>query len=441
MKRKIIAAIVAAALTLNVVLPTITANAEPVNKEVQAAQDQYAEMQANIAKITEKINSYNSQIEPLVVNVQNNKQEISDLQKQMENTQQEIEQAKEKISKQEEVLGNRLSDMYKSGGEFSYVNLIFGANNFSDLINRIEVATRIITTDKNIVETLKNDKENLDNQVKSLQEKTKKVEDLKTKNEKELENLQNLKSEQEVIGQKANEAQKEFDKKYLSRYEKEIVSGQLSVLNNNSSSISDLKSAISQITDLNNSQIKSPIVKQEIQDAIANGKRLISQKEAQARAEQEAQARAEQEANRGSNGNSTSNSSGSSSNNNGSSNNVAPPSANKATAQAVLNEAYKHLGKPYVWGATGPNSFDCSGFTSYVYKKVTGRWIGRTTYDQINVGTPVSRSQLQPGDLVFTSAGHVGIYVGNNNFINAPRTGSNVSVMPLWSFYAARRIL
>ncbi|OPX49361.1 NlpC/P60 family protein [Clostridium thermobutyricum] len=434
MKRKIIAAIVAAALTLNVVLPTITANAEPVNKEVQAAQDQYAEMQANIAKITEKINSYNSQIEPLVVNVQNNKQEISDLQKQMENTQQEIEQAKEKISKQEEVLGNRLSDMYKSGGEFSYVNLIFGANNFGDLINRIEVATRIITTDKNIVETLKNDKENLDNQVKSLQEKTKKVEDLKTKNEKELENLQNLKSEQEVIGQQANEAQKEFDKKYLSRYEKEIVSGQLSVLNNNSSSISDLKSAISQITDLNNSQIKSPIVKQEIQDAIANGKRLISQKEAQARAEQEAQARAEQEANRGSNGNSTSNSSGSS-------NNVAPPSANKATAQAVLNEAYKHLGKPYVWGATGPNSFDCSGFTSYVYKKVTGRWIGRTTYDQINVGTPVSRSQLQPGDLVFTSAGHVGIYVGNNNFINAPRTGSNVSVMPLWSFYAARRIL
>lgn len=440
MKRKIIAAIVAAALTLNVVLPTITANAEPVNKEVQAAQDQYAEMQTNIAKITEKINSYNSQIEPLVVNVQNNKQEISDLQKQIENTQQEIEQAKEKISKQEEVLGNRLSDMYKSGGEFSYVNLIFGANNFSDLINRIEVATRIITTDKNIVETLKNDKENLDNQVKSLQEKTKKVEDLKTKNEKELENLQNLKSEQEVIGQQANEAQKEFDKKYLSRYEKEIVSGQLSVLNNNSSSISDLKSAISQITDLNNSQIKSPIVKQEIQDAIANGKRLISQKEAQARAEQEAQARAEQEANRGSNGNSTSNSSGSSSNN-GSSNNVAPPSANKATAQAVLNEAYKHLGKPYVWGATGPNSFDCSGFTSYVYKKVTGRWIGRTTYDQINVGTPVSRSQLQPGDLVFTSAGHVGIYVGNNNFINAPRTGSNVSVMPLWSFYAARRIL
>lgn len=434
MKRKIIAAIVAAALTLNVVLPTITANAEPVNKEVQAAQDQYAEMQANIAKITEKINSYNSQIEPLVVDVQNNKQEISDLQKQMENTQQEIEQAKEKISKQEEVLGNRLSDMYKSGGEFSYVNLIFGANNFGDLINRIEVATRIITTDKNIVETLKNDKENLDNQVKSLQEKTKKVEDLKTKNEKELENLQNLKSEQEVIGQQANEAQKEFDKKYLSRYEKEIVSGQLSVLNNNSSSISDLKSAISQITDLNNSQIKSPIVKQEIQDAIANGKRLISQKEAQARAEQEAQARAEQEANRGSNGNSTSNSSGSS-------NNVAPPSANKATAQAVLNEAYKHLGKPYVWGATGPNSFDCSGFTSYVYKKVTGRWIGRTTYDQINVGTPVSRSQLQPGDLVFTSAGHVGIYVGNNNFINAPRTGSNVSVMPLWSFYAARRIL
>lgn len=441
MKRKIIAAIVAATLALNVAIPTITANAEPVNKQVQEAQDQYAEMQANIAKITEKINSYNSQIEPLVINVQNNKQEITDLQKQMENTQQEIEQAKEKIAKQEVILGDRLSNMYKNGGEFSYVNLIFGASNFGDLINRIEVATRVINTDKNIVENLKTDKDNLDNQVKSLQEKTKKVEDLKTKNEKELSDLEKFKSEQEVMADQANSAQKEFDKKYLSRYEKEIVSGQLAVLNNSSSSISALKSAISQITDINNSQIKSPTVKAEIQTAISNGKNLISQKEAQARAEQ---ARAEQEANRGSNGNSStssSNSGNSGSTGNSGGGSVAPPPSNSSTTQAILNEAYKHLGKPYVWGATGPDSFDCSGFTSYVYKKVTGRYIGRTTYDQINVGTPVSRSQLQPGDLVFTSAGHVGIYVGNNNFINAPRTGSNVSVMPLWSFYAARRVL
>ncbi|WWU66625.1 C40 family peptidase [Clostridium baratii] len=107
----------------------------------------------------------------------------------------------------------------------------------------------------------------------------------------------------------------------------------------------------------------------------------------------------------------------------------------------MLNEAYNHLGKPYVWGATGPNSFDCSGFTSYVYSKVTGRYIGRTTYDQIGAGRAVSRSELQPGDLVFPHAGHVGIYVGNGQIIHAPRTGDVVKVSPIWSFYAARRIL
>ena len=99
------------------------------------------------------------------------------------------------------------------------------------------------------------------------------------------------------------------------------------------------------------------------------------------------------------------------------------------------------LGKPYVFGATGPSSFDCSGFTSYVYRKATGIDITRTTYSQIGVGRPVSRDQLQPGDLVFPHAGHVGIYVGNGNIIHAPRTGDVVKVSPIWSFYAARRVL
>lgn len=108
----------------------------------------------------------------------------------------------------------------------------------------------------------------------------------------------------------------------------------------------------------------------------------------------------------------------------------------------VINEAYKHLGKPYVYGATGPNSFDCSGFTQYVYKQAVGIDITRTTYSQINVGTSISYSQLQPGDLVFTyNNEHVGIYVGNGQYINAPQPGEYVKVSPITSFYAARRVL
>ena len=115
------------------------------------------------------------------------------------------------------------------------------------------------------------------------------------------------------------------------------------------------------------------------------------------------------------------------------------PSA--GNAQAILNEAYAQLGKPYVWGATGSANFDCSGFTQYVYENAAGIDISRTTYSQINVGQAVSQDQLQPGDLVFPHAGHVGIYVGNGQMIHAPQTGDVVKVSPVYSFYAARRIL
>ena len=109
--------------------------------------------------------------------------------------------------------------------------------------------------------------------------------------------------------------------------------------------------------------------------------------------------------------------------------------------EAVVEEARKHLGKPYVWGATGPNSFDCSGLTQYSYRQALGIEIGRTTYDQIKSGMEVSRSELQPGDLVFTSADHVQIYAGNGMIIHAPHSGDVVKEVPLYSFWRARRIV
>lgn len=111
------------------------------------------------------------------------------------------------------------------------------------------------------------------------------------------------------------------------------------------------------------------------------------------------------------------------------------------SGQAIVNYAEQFLGKPYVYGATGPNSFDCSGLTFYVYNNAAGINIGRTTHDQINAGIEVSRNELKPGDLVFTHANHVGIYVGNNNMIHAPQSGDVVKISPINKFWRARRIL
>lgn len=108
----------------------------------------------------------------------------------------------------------------------------------------------------------------------------------------------------------------------------------------------------------------------------------------------------------------------------------------------VVNYAYNFLGKPYVYGATGPNAFDCSGLTQYVYNKF-GIDISRTTYTQVEEGTKVKRSDLKAGDLVFFntegSTSHVGIYIGDGEFIHAPRTGKPVMVSSLSDgYYSAR---
>lgn len=108
---------------------------------------------------------------------------------------------------------------------------------------------------------------------------------------------------------------------------------------------------------------------------------------------------------------------------------VAAPSARAAAAVAYARGA---LGKPYVWGATGPDGFDCSGLTQAAWR-AAGVALPRTTYTQINVGQRVPRSRLAPGDLVFFYSGisHVGLYVGGGRMIHAPRPGAAVRLAPI----------
>ncbi|MDJ0464022.1 C40 family peptidase [Streptomyces sp. H27-C3] len=104
---------------------------------------------------------------------------------------------------------------------------------------------------------------------------------------------------------------------------------------------------------------------------------------------------------------------------------------NARAAQAV-SFARGALGAPYVWGATGPSSFDCSGLTQAAWR-AAGVSLPRTTYTQINAGSRVPRSQLAPGDLVFFYSGisHVGLYIGDGQMIHAPRPGAPVRVAPI----------
>ncbi|MFF3329334.1 NlpC/P60 family protein [Streptomyces sp. NPDC002888] len=118
--------------------------------------------------------------------------------------------------------------------------------------------------------------------------------------------------------------------------------------------------------------------------------------------------------------------------------------APNSRAAAAVSYAYSKLGSPYVWGATGPDSFDCSGLTQAAYRSA-GISLPRTTYTQINAGRRVSRSELRPGDLLFFYSGitHVGIYIGDGRMIHAPNPSAPVRVAPLdeMPFAGATRVV
>ena len=119
--------------------------------------------------------------------------------------------------------------------------------------------------------------------------------------------------------------------------------------------------------------------------------------------------------------------------------------------QTLLKRALALLGTPYRWGGTGTNGFDCSGLVGYVFKTALGVELPRVSRDMANTGQRVDRSSLTAGDIVFFKVhgkrvDHVGIYVGNGQFLHAPSTGKDVMVSRLdqgyWSgkFMEARRV-
>ncbi|MFE7167342.1 NlpC/P60 family protein [Streptomyces sp. NPDC057616] len=109
-------------------------------------------------------------------------------------------------------------------------------------------------------------------------------------------------------------------------------------------------------------------------------------------------------------------------------------------AAKTLAFARAQIGKPYVWGATGPDSYDCSGLTQAAWK-AAGVSLPRTTYDQVDAGTTVSLTDAQPGDLIFfyDDISHVGIYIGNGMMIHAPKPGAYVREESI--YYAGSSII
>ncbi|MBK1810293.1 C40 family peptidase [Clostridium sp. YIM B02505] len=383
----------------------VQAHAEPLTdnqkQQIQDSRDKYSDVKNKISDLTDKIDALDDQIQPLVIQIDKNKNEIKNAEKQIKNTEDEIDKARAELDAKEEVFGERMRAIYKTGGQESYLAVILSSRDFSDFVSKMEAVGKLMSLDKQIITELKDQKQKLDNKVNDLKKKKDQLAKLNESTQKQLDELNNKKNDQLKIVADLKEEQKKVAQD-LKQSESALIQYPVSIIKNTSSSTVDLNSAIDMLR-----QVRKTVVSSDLDSEIVN---YIEQ------AKDTVKSREVPVISRG----------------------------GGTSPSGVLSEAYKYLGTPYAWGATGPSSFDCSGFTSYVFRKF-GVPLPRTTYDQINVGSAVSYADLQPGDLVFTRGSssrpeHVGIYVGGGQMIHAPRTGEDVKVGPIYGYVASRRV-
>lgn len=346
MKKSMISAVLAATLVVTSAMPAF---ATP-NQEVIENQQKYDELTQKIEDINNQIYVLNGEIEPLVQTIESNNAQMEQIKVEVENTQKEIQTAKEEIEKTEEVLGKRIRELYKSGGQSSYIMLLFSADSFNDLISKIESTNRLVSIDKKIVKELEDKQQSLNEKIESLDEKEKELTRVNEETKKSLDEFESKKAQQESLVAEVKAEQAKFEVEFLAVSERKLVEPQFSVIGNSSSSIDELNSAISQLRNIRDNQIKSGIVKEEINNKIEAAKEKVSQLQAAIEA-----ANSASKPNRG-------------------------DAVVSVTGNAIVDYAYKFLGTPYVWGGTSPSGFDCSGFTQYVFRNAAGVNLPRTTY-------------------------------------------------------------
>ena len=354
----------AAVLAVGLSIPAANAFASP-------SDDKQAEAQAAL----QKLNQYQSELDQASANYEAAHQEQIDAQNRVDEAQKQIEEKTAQIEKDQQRLSDRARDMYRSG-DTNFLDVILGASSFEQFATTWNMLETLNGNDAELVSETKTAREELQAAKQEAEEQAKVASD----------KAEEAKSVAEAADQKASEMQQTYD------------------------SLS------------------------------AEAQELISQERAAQEAQQQASAAAAEQngtagndaaaniTNNNRNNTTSSNSSSSNSNKNNASssatNNSKPQSV---SGNSVVNRAYSQLGKPYKWGAVGPNSFDCSGLVSYC---LTGSYSRLGTTGTFMGWTRVSNPQ--PGDICVNSH-HCGIYIGGGQMIHAPRTGDVVKVSSVHS--------
>ncbi|MGH4050901.1 MAG: NlpC/P60 family protein [Clostridium sp.] len=418
MRRRILPLLIAIGLAMSVSRPILadTLSQQLNNQKQQLKQQQasYNQSQKNSEKLSISIEMLDSDIENMYYSIDNAKKEIESTQKKIEQTTKDIIVAQDNIKGEEILFNERMRVMYMNGAD-SYLEILLDSKGVEDLISRVENVKKIVEYDNQIIKELNEKKQAIEDRKKLLNDSKVKVLALKADNETKLDKLSVKKQEQNVLIVEAGKQQ---------QLQKNEIAETQALLGNTTDQIEDQVKQAEQVqqTKVAAHQAKVAAQQKSISDVAivpqASQQVTLSRGNLSDVTRSEPKVQAVQKTSQ-------------------------PQNTSSVSSNEVIAYAKTFLGTPYEWAANGPNTFDCSGFTKYVFAHF-GISMGRTTYVQITQGQYVSRGNLQPGDLVFFGTGtphHVGIYVGNNCYIHAPQTGDVVKISQLTrsDYLSARR--
>lgn len=370
-RRSVLSAFFAVVLAVGLAVPVTGAYAAP-------SDEKQAEADAALAKL----NQYQAELDEASTNYQNALQEQMNAEAKVDEAQKQIEEKTTEIEGYQDQLGDRAREMYRSGST-SFLDVILGASTFEQFATTWNMLETLNQNDAELVQQTKTAREELESAKTEAEEQAKVASDKATE----------AKQVADAADQKASEMQSVYDS--LSAEAAELVEQEQAAAEAAQAAAAE--------------------------EAIANGTVASG---------------ANNSSNANNNGGASSNDDGDdntsqstptkkpSSSTSSSSNNNASQTVSGST---VVNRAYAQLGKPYKWGACGPDSFDCSGLVSYC---LTGSYSRMCTTGTIMGWKSVSNPK--PGDICIRS-GHTGIYIGGGQMIHAPHTGDVVKISSVQS--------
>lgn len=368
-----------------IVTPVLAApSVDDLKKEKAAKQSEVSSLQSQLTTLMGKVNTLESELI----------QTGEDITK----AQGDLEVAQEKEKEQYAAMKKRIKYMYEAGNDSAFETLVT-SEDFTDLLSKAEYVQNVHSYDRKQLQEYVETKQQISDLKDSLEKDQKELESKQVEYEKQGDNLNNLitsksaevanlDSEIQAAAEAvAREAAERAAREAAEKAAKEAERQQAAASNNNAASTSNRNNTTS---NRNNTTSSSTATSNRNNTTSSSSSASVATKPS-----------------------------------NSSSSTIT--SGTNANGGSIVSRAYSQLGKPYVWGACGPNSFDCSGFVSYC---LTGSYSRLGTTLTFMGWTRVSNPQ--PGDVV-TTATHCGIYIGNGQMIHAPHTGDVVKVGPVQS--------